>query len=116
MDIEVPAEKEKALMELINKEIAPQLPLTFFEKLNLYRYGNMLSGPVTQLRNMVGNFVQLINRNFFVLPMEVVVEYVRHPHNPALRFSDLPKIWKHTLGSIGLAFQVEKFLQECLIF
>jgi hypothetical protein len=123
MDIEVPAEKEKALMELINKEITPQLPLTFWEKLNLFRYGNMLSGPVTHLRNIVGNAVQLINKNFFVLPTEVVVEYIRHPHNPALRFSDIPKIWKHTLGSIGLAyetavksFQAEKFLQECLIF
>ncbi len=105
MDIEVPAEKEKALMELIRKEIKPKLPLTFFEGLNLFRYGNMLSGPVTQLRNIVGNVVQLINKNFFVLPVEVVVEYVRHPHNPALRFSDLPKIWKHTLGSIGLAYE-----------
>jgi hypothetical protein len=105
MDIEVPAEKEKALMELINKEITPQLPLTFLEKLNLYRYGNMLSGPVTHLRNIVGNTVQLINKNFFVLPAEVVVEYIRHPHNPALRFSDIPKIWKHTLGSMGLAYE-----------
>jgi hypothetical protein len=104
-EIEVPAEKEKALMELINKEITPQLPLTFFEKLNLYRYGNMLSGPVTQLRNIVGNIVQLVNKNFFVLPAEVVVEYVRHKNNPALRFSDIPKIWKHTLGSIGLAWE-----------
>jgi antitoxin component of RelBE/YafQ-DinJ toxin-antitoxin module len=105
VDIEVPAEKEKALMELINKEIAPQLPLTFWEGLNLYRYGNMLSGPVTHLRNIWGNVLQLINKNFFVLPTEILVEYVRHPHNPALRFSDLPKIWKHTLGSIGLAWE-----------
>ena len=104
-DIEVPAEKEKALMELINKEIAPQLPLTFWEGLNLYRYGNMLSGPVTHLRNILGNVVQLINKNFFVLPMEAVVEYVKHRHNPVLRFSDLPKIWKYTFGSIGLAYE-----------
>jgi hypothetical protein len=104
-DIEVPAEKEKVLMELINKEITPQLPLTFLEKLNLWRYGNMLSGPVTHLRNMWGNVVQLVSKNFFVLPAEIVVEYARHPHNPALRFSDLPKIWKHTLGSMGLAYE-----------
>jgi hypothetical protein len=104
-DIEVPAEKEKALMELINKEITPKLPLTFLEKLNLWRYGNMLSGPVTQLRNIVGNLVQLINKNFFVLPAEIVVEYIRHRNNPALRFSDLPKIWKQTFGSIGLAYE-----------
>jgi len=107
-DIEVPAEKERALMELINKEIVPQLPLTFLEKINLFRYGNMLSGPLTHLRNLIGNTVQLINRNFFVLPTEAVIEYLKNPFNPALReiyFSDLPKIWKETLGSLGLAFE-----------
>jgi hypothetical protein len=95
-------------MELINKEIVPQLPLTFLEGINLFRYGNMLSGPLTHLRNIIGNTVQLINRNFFVLPAEAVIEYLKNWSNPALReiyFSDLPKIWKETLGSLGLAFE-----------
>jgi hypothetical protein len=115
-NIDNPKKQEEALMRLIEKEIAPQLPLTFREKLDIFRYGNMLSGPATHFRNAIFNAFQLINRNVFVLPTQAIIEWMRHPWNAAEReitFSDIKAGWKKTLGSATLAFQTFwKILKE----
>jgi len=103
-----PEKLEKELKNFIEKEIAPQLKLTPKERFDLFRYSNMLSGPLTQFRNIWGNFTQLILKNFFVLPTQAVIECMKHPLNPALRevaFSDIPVVWKKTLGALKPAAQ-----------
>jgi len=103
-----PKDLEKELEKFIEKEVAPQLKLTPRERFDLFRYANMLSGPLTQLRNIWGNFTQLILKNLFVLPTQAVIEYMKHPSNPALRevaFSDIPVVWKKTLTAFWPAAQ-----------
>jgi hypothetical protein len=107
-NLDNPKKQEEALRGLIDKRIAPQLPLTFREKLDIFRYGNMLSGPATHFRNAIFNAFQLINRNIFVLPTQAIIEWMRHPWNAAEReitFTDIKAGWKKTLGSTSLAFQ-----------
>jgi hypothetical protein len=101
-----PKELEKHFENFIRKTVAPRLKLTPKETFDILRYSNMLWGPTTQLRNALGNFAQLFVKNVFVLPVQAVIEYMKHPFKPALRevvFSDIPLVWKKTIGSLDIA-------------
>jgi hypothetical protein len=56
LETETEAELEYA-MEAIMKDIASQVPATFLEKWNAWRYMAMLANPKTLIRNFVGNAV-----------------------------------------------------------
>lgn len=47
-----------AVMEDIYQNIADQLPATFAEKANAWRYMSMLLNPTTHIRNSMGNLIQ----------------------------------------------------------
>jgi len=100
--------QENMFREFIEKEIVPNLPMTWADKLELIRYGNMLSGPLSHARNIWGNFMQLFLRNIFVIPTKAIIEYMK---NPAMgRFNDvviapIKKQWKETIGSIPIALE-----------
>ena len=103
-----PDVQERMFGEFIEKEVVPRLPMTLTDKLELIRYGNMLSGPLSHLRNIWGNFTQLFIRNVFVIPTKAIFEFMK---NPAMgRFNDIvvapiKQQWKETIGSIPIAFE-----------
>lgn len=50
-------DKDRLVQEIMSA-IQDDIPVTFGEKLTAYRYQNMLAGPRTQARNIVGNLMQ----------------------------------------------------------
>lgn len=48
-----------AAWDAITTSIADQIPSTFMEKANFWRYTSMLTNPTTHIRNIMGNAIQL---------------------------------------------------------
>ncbi len=51
LKLDNPKAKEESIAQLI-RDVAKEYPLTFSEKLDIWRYASMLSGPLTHLRNL----------------------------------------------------------------
>jgi len=100
--------QERMFGEFIEKEIIPHLPMTLTDKFELIRYGNMLSGPLSYLRNLTGNVAQLLARNIFIVPTKLLIDYIK---NPAMgRFNDvvvapIKQQWKETIAHIPIAWE-----------
>ncbi|MBU2251808.1 MAG: hypothetical protein KJ977_05465 [Candidatus Omnitrophica bacterium] len=107
------AAKQQAIAEQLNKmadEMYAQTPL--MKKIGswmaAYRYQNMLSGPLTTVRNVTSGLF-----NTFILhPLQILGEATydifRHPFNPMLRdmkFSDAPKYVLSTFSNFNLAVE-----------
>jgi hypothetical protein len=56
VDAKTEGEIEQAFDEII-KDVAGQMPITFMDKWNAWRYFAMLSNPKTHIRNIVGNAI-----------------------------------------------------------
>lgn len=100
-------EKSKATFEVLDY-IASQLPLSWTELFEAYRYQNMLSNPRTHLRNIYGN---LFN-TFVTAPTDMIAEgaydYFRHPFNPIARevkLSDARRYIKSVYNTVPMAVQ-----------
>ena len=52
-----PGQETEAVVDMILDEIADQVPSTFLDKWNAWRYLSMLGNPKTHLRNILGNAV-----------------------------------------------------------
>lgn len=48
-----------AAWDAITTSIADQIPSTFMEKANFWRYTSMLTNPTTHIRNIIGNAIQM---------------------------------------------------------
>lgn len=48
-----------AAWDVITTSIADQIPSTFMEKANFWRYTSMLTNPTTHIRNIMGNAIQM---------------------------------------------------------
>lgn len=48
-----------AAWDAITTSIADQIPSTFMEKVNFWRYTSMLTNPTTHIRNIMGNAIQM---------------------------------------------------------
>lgn len=48
-----------AAWDTITTSIADQIPSTFMEKANFWRYTSMLTNPTTHIRNIIGNAIQM---------------------------------------------------------
>lgn len=48
-----------AAWDAITTSIADQIPSTFMEKANFWRYASMLTNPTTHIRNIMGNAIQM---------------------------------------------------------
>lgn len=48
-----------AAWDAITTSIADQIPSTFMEKANFWRYNSMLTNPTTHIRNIMGNAIQM---------------------------------------------------------
>ncbi len=100
-------EKSKATFEVLDY-IASQLPLSWTEIFEAYRYQNMLSNPRTHLKNVFGN----LENAFAVAPLDMIMEgaydYFRHPFNASARsvkFSDSIKYLKNVYNTLPMAIQ-----------
>lgn len=51
-----------AAWDAITTSIADQIPSTFMEKANFWRYTSMLTNPTTHIRNIMGNAIQMGSR------------------------------------------------------
>lgn len=107
--------KTKATMEMLSF-IADQMPLTFREKFDAYRYQNMLSNPRSHERNIYSN---LLN-TFLVRPLDIAstatYELLRSPFNPVARdykLANAPKYLQSAVNNIPNAWTaaVEAFKQ-----
>lgn len=107
--------KTKATMEVLNF-IADQMPLSFKEKFDAYRYQNMLSNPRSHERNIYAN---LLN-TFLVRPLDITsvatYDLLRSPFNPVARdykLSNAPKYLQSAVMNIPNAWTaaVEAFKQ-----
>ena len=99
-------EKTKETLEVLNY-VADQLPLSFREKLDAFRYQNMLSSPRSHERNIHGNNLQ----TFIMRPLDLLGEWtwdiLRHPFNPAARdikLAEIPKYYQGVFKTIPDAF------------
>jgi len=107
--------KTKATLEMLNF-IADQMPLSFREKFDAYRYQNMLSNPRSHERNIYSN---LLN-TFLVRPLDIAsvstYDLLRSPFNPIARdykLSNAPKYIQSAVMNIPNAWTaaVEAFKQ-----
>ena len=99
-------EKARETLEVLNY-VADQFPLTFWEKLDAFRYQNMLSNPRSHERNIWGNILQ----TFITRPLDLIGEWtwdiIRHPFNPAARdikLSGIAKYYQSVFKTIPDAF------------
>lgn len=84
------AERDARLLRELNR-LADQLPLTFGEKFDAYRYQNMLSGVRTQQRNIYGNTFQV----FVTRPLDMLGE--------SGGATKIPAYYQHTIAALPKA-------------
>lgn len=92
-------DKTEATMGVLNY-IADQIPPTFKEKFDAFRYNNMLSNPLSHARNIY----QGLFNTFLTRPLEMfagsVYDYTKHPDNPSAREYQLADAPKHILSAL----------------
>ncbi len=107
--------KTKATLDMLSY-IADQMPLSFREKFDAYRYQNMLSNPRSHERNIYAN---LLN-TFLVRSLDIAAtgtyDLLRHPFNPAAReykLANSAKYMQSAVNAIPMAWRgaIEAFKQ-----
>lgn len=92
-------DKTGATMEVLNY-IADQIPPTFKEKFDAFRYNNMLSNPLSHARNIY----QGLFNTFLTRPLDMfagsVYDYTKHPDNPSAREYQLADAPKHIVSAL----------------
>lgn len=92
-------DKTEATMGVLNY-LADQIPPTFKEKFDAFRYSNMLSNPLSHARNIH----QGLFNTFLTRPLDMfagsVYDYIKHPDNPSAREYQLADAPKHIVSAL----------------
>lgn len=103
-------EKQKALVEVMNI-IGKEMPPTASELIDSYRYQNILSNPLTHLRNTYSNLAQVVGIKPLTKGAEATVDLVGSVVFGKQRetyFSEIPEYYRGVINGIPLGIEAFK--------